>query len=323
MRLHWNVPNPSPVIIHLMKKIRLGTIALLLCLTLSLTAETIQILGVGNSFTVNSQKYLPQIIASDPEVDAVVACAYIGGCPLDKHMSLAKAHEANSEEGAKYTYKIDGKDAARNVSLKHMLQDREWDYITIQQVSTKSYKIESYYPHAKDLIDYIKKYAPQAEIIVHETWSHSVDSYRATDWGLDPREMYAKLHAAYNQIAEEYGLRIIPVGTAFENARKTEMWHYEPTSIDLNSLSYPEDKANLPDESKSMNRIFYWKKDKEDNWSVKTDGFHAGRNGEYLGGLMWYQFFFEKDPREITYKPEKMTEAQAVSLRQIAHDTIQ
>ncbi len=306
-----------------MKIIHSTIITLLLCITVNLTAETIEILGVGNSFTANSQKFLPQIIASDPDVDAVVGCAYIGGCPIDKHTSLAKAHEANPEDGKSYDYKIDNKSVGKKVALKHILQDREWDYITIQQVSTKSYKIETYYPHAKDLIDYIRQYAPQSEIVVHETWSHSVDSYRATDWGLDPREMYAKLHAAYQQIANENDLRIIPVGTAFENARATDMWHYEPTKIDLSSLSYPEDKGNLPDESKSMNRIFYWKKDKNDEWSVKTDGYHAGRNGEYLGGLVWYEFFFEKDPRQITYKPDGITEAQAESLRQIAYETVQ
>jgi hypothetical protein len=282
----------------------------------------IQILGIGNSFTVNAQRFLPQIIASDAEVEADVAGAIIGGCPLDKHVNLAKSHEADPETGKNYRYNVNGEYVPEKVSLKHILQDRDWDYITIQQVSTKSYKIETYYPYAKELIDYIHRYAPQAEIVMHETWSHSVYSHRATEWGLDPREMYAQLHAAYGQVAAENGLRVIPVGTAFEHARASDDWHYEPTTIDIEALRYPEDKDNLPDESRSMNITFRWRQDKEGNWFVGNDGFHAGPNGEYLGGLTWYAFFFGKDPRTLDYKPDQLTEAQAISLREIAHETI-
>ncbi|WP_269524858.1 DUF4886 domain-containing protein [Coraliomargarita parva] len=298
------------------------TVFLYVATALQATAEPIQILGVGNSFTANSQKYLPQIVASDPEVEADFAMAYIGGCPLDKHVNLAKSNEADPEKGLAYSYKINNKTVGSKVSLKHILQDREWDYVTIQQVSTKSYKIETYYPYAGELIDYIRQYAPQAKIVIHETWSHSVDSYRAKKWGLDPDDMYEKLHAAYKQIGAEFNLPIIPVGTAFQTARATDMWHYEPTTIDVSTLTYPEDKNNLPDQSKSMNNIFFWKKNKEGEWYVGNDGFHAGRNGEYLGGLVWYRFFFDKDPRNISYKPNGMGEAQAESLREIAFETV-
>jgi hypothetical protein len=282
----------------------------------------IRILGVGNSFTRNSMRYLPQIIESNPDVTADVAYAYIGGCPLDKHVALAEAHEADATQGNSYSYHMNGKTVGKHVSLQEMLEDGEWDYITIQQVSSKSFKIDSYYPYTQQLVDYIKKYALGAEIVIHETWSHSIDCDRVKSWNLGPDEMYAQLHAAYSQIAEEFGFRVIPVGTAFQNAKKLPLWDYQPTSIDITKLIYPQDKDRLPDQSKSLHNIFYWRKNQEGQWYVAKDGFHAGKYGEYLGGLVWYEFFFDEDAREVTYLPNGFSEAQAVSLRSVAHETM-
>ncbi|MBC2603807.1 DUF4886 domain-containing protein [Puniceicoccus vermicola] len=303
-----------------------ASVLLLAVLVSSVSAEgddgKIRILGVGNSFTRNAMRFLPQIVASEPSVEADVAYAYIGGCPLDKHVKLAEAHEANPEDGKKYSYNMNGKTIQKNVSLKEMLQDGIWDYVTIQQVSTKSYKIETYYPYAEKLIDYIHQYAPDAEIVIHETWPHSIDSYRYTDWGLDPKEMYEKLHAAYTQVAEEYGLKLIPVGTAFQNAKESPVWDYEATDIDVKTLVYPEDKDNLPDQSKSLHNVFFWRKNKEGEWYVGNDGFHANQNGEYLGGLIWNEFFFGIDPTTVTFAPKGMTEEQKTSLQEIAKETV-
>lgn len=289
---------------------------------LSAAEAPIRILGVGNSFTRNSMRYLPQILESKPEITADVAYAYIGGCSLDKHVTLAEAHEADATQGNQYSYNMNGKTIQKNVSLKEMLQDGEWDYVTIQQVSSKSYKIESFYPYAERLINYIKKYAPDAEIVIHETWSHSIDSHRVKNWNLTPDAMYDKLHAAYAQVGEEFDLRIIPVGTAYQNAKKLPLWDYQPTTIDTKALVYPEDKHGLPDESKSLHAIFSWSKNKEGDMYVRNDGFHAGKYGEYLGALVWYEFFFNQDAREVTYKPDGFSEEQAVSLRGVAHETV-
>lgn len=283
-----------------------------------------QILGIGNSFTQNAANYLPQIIKFSPEVEADVALAVISGSPLDKHVTLAKAHEANPESGNKYHFFMNHSLLKNGASLKEILQEREWDYITIQQVSTKSYKIDTYYPYAGELIAYIRQYAPNAEIVIHETWSHSIDSYRFKKRGLHPDDMYAQLHDAYKQIGNEYGLRVIPVGTAFQEAKKQPLWDYKPTEIDVSQLSYPEDKDNLPDESKSLHKIHFWQKDKETgNRKLINDGYHAGKYGEYLGSLVWYEFFFGKDARELTHVPKGFTMEQVISLRKIAHETMQ
>jgi hypothetical protein len=286
--------------------------------------KKIRILGVGNSFTVNSTKYLTSIIDSDKDVDADVGVAYIGGCSLDRHMAVAKAHEEDPEDpkGRIYQYIVNRKTVKKSAALKEMLLDGEWDYITIQQVSSKSYKPESFYPYARELHDYIKKYAPKATIVIHETWPHRIDCPRTKQWNLPPDAMYEKLHANYAKVAKELGVDVIPVGTAFQNAKKLPLWDYQATEgFDPKKLEWP---AELPDQSKSLHSGFWWATDKNDKTKkyVRVDGFHAGRNGEYLGGLVWYEFFFHKDARDITYMPKGMTEEQAKSLREVAHQTM-
>lgn len=308
-----------------MKSLMKLTTILLVTLSSSLlfaADASIRILGVGNSFTRNSMRYLPQIIESSSEISADVAYAYIGGCPLDKHVTLADAHEADAADGRQYLYNMNGKAIQKNVSLKEMLQDGDWDYITIQQVSYKSYKIETYYPYAERLIDYIKQYAPDAEIVIHETWAHSIDSSRVKSWDLKPDAMYEGLHAAYGQIAQEFELRVVPVGTAFQHAKTLPLWDYQPTDIDVEALVYPVDKNNLPDESQSLHSIFSWKKNKNGEMFVNNDGYHAGKYGEYLGALVWYEFFFDQDAREVSFLPEGFTAEQGESLRAVAHQTM-
>jgi hypothetical protein len=162
-----------------------------------------------------------------------------------------------------------------------------------------------------------------AQILIHETWSHSIDSYRFKEWGLAPDDMYARLHAAYAGIADELSMSVIPVGTAFEQAKATPMWDYQPTAVDTNVLTYPEDRDNLPDMSHSLHQVFYWHPDKENGgYRLVNDGFHANKNGKYLGALVWYRFFFGEDPRDVTFAPVEMSDEQAQSLRQVAFEVI-
>ncbi|MBC2601823.1 DUF4886 domain-containing protein [Puniceicoccus vermicola] len=280
------------------------------------------ILGIGNSFTENATRFLPEIAASDPEHDVVVGRAIIGASPLSLHVALARQHAENQEKGNNYGYDINNERIEKKASLEHILKDKKWDYVTIQQVSSKSHKAETFSPHAEKLIGYIHEYAPQAQIVVHETWPHNVDSYRTKKWNLQPDEMYERLHENYYNLAAEQGLRVIPVGTAFQEAQKMPLWDYEPVDFDVYSLPYPEGKSRMPDESKSLNKIFYWRKNSEGDWVIGTDGFHANKNGEYLGSLVWYGFFFRKDPREIEYQPRTLTDEQADSLREAAYITL-
>lgn len=287
-----------------------------------------KILGVGNSFTRNATKFLPQMISADPKINAEVGVAYIGGCDLQKHVTLANAHEQDESKGNQYQYTLDGKTKMTGASLKAILTAKNWDYITIQQVSSKSYKPESFHPYADDLITYIKKYQPDAQIVIHETWAHSPASPRVKTWNLSPGDMYQKLHRNYTDLAQKYDSKIIPVGTAFHQAKTTPEWSFEATPVDVRELnarlSWPEDKDNLPVNRKTLHNDVYWKKkgDSEER-AVFADGYHANYRGEYLGGLVWFESFFGKPATGVTYRPESISAAQAESLKKVAREAIE
>lgn len=288
----------------------------------------VRILGVGNSFTQNVANYLPQVINADKEIAAEIALAYRGGSTMEFHVTEAQKHEQDPREGMAYRYRVGGayvtgEDGKLKMhALKEILLDGKWDYITIQQGSPKTPFKESFYPYARELYDYIKKYAPDATIVVHETWPYRVDSPRLVRWKMTPQQMYERLHENYTQVAKELGVGLIPVGTAFNLAMQEEMWNFQlPEGFDRSKMKYPEDEKNLPDESRSLQSGFTWRDDKKNpgNKTLEVDAHHANGNGSFLGALVWYRYFFKKDPRELNYKPGFMSQEQADSLKMIAY----
>ena len=290
------------------------------------TTKKIRILGVGNSFTQNVTNYLPGIIKSDKDVNADIAMAYRGGSTMEFHVKEANKHEKNKETGKVYDYKHVGKKMEKGkkrpkFALKDILLDGKWDYITIQQGSPKSPFQKSFYPYARQLHDYIKKYAPDATVVMHETWPYRSDSLRLKKWKMTSQEMYEKLHANYTKVAKELGIGMIPAGTAFHIAKKDELWKFQlPEGFDMSKMKYPEDKDNLPDQSKALNRGFRWRKDKKDpnKKYLTVDAHHANGSGSYLAALVWYKYFFKKDPKALAYKPRFINAEQDKSLKMAA-----
>jgi hypothetical protein len=117
----------------------------------------------------------------------------IGGCDFERHMRHADAFEANPNdpEGRPYPGKL---------SLKELLTQDSWEYVTIQQASAKSFASETYHPHVERLISYIQKYTPQAEIVIHQTWAYR-DDHPFTGLAVhNPDEMYRGLRRAYDAL---------------------------------------------------------------------------------------------------------------------------
>lgn len=155
-----------------------------------------------------------------------------------------------------------------------------------------------------------------------QTWPYRQDSPRLARWEMTSEEMYEKLHANYTKIAEELDAGLIPVGTAFHLAKQEEMWNFQlPEGFDMAAMRYPEDVDNLPDQSKSLNRGFRWRADKDDPEKkvLDVDAHHANGNGSVLAAFVWYKYFFNQDPRALTIKPSYLSEEQADSLKACAN----
>ncbi len=272
-------------------------------------ASEISVLTIGNSFADSVFGYLPEIAASAGD-KIILERANIGGCPMDKHWALVEKSEADPTFKPYY-----GK-----FSLKEKLQSRKWDVVTIQQVSSKSWQPDSFNPYARNLYDYVKKYAPGAEVVIQQTWAYRFDDPRLAKWKIGQEEMYKRLTDAYNKAAAELKVRQIPTGDAVQLARQTQPKPYVPYApAVLKNLKHP---APLPSEQGSFARGFSWIKDKEGNYVIKNDPAHLNKRGEYLQSCVWYGFLFGKPTSDIKFVPKEISAEDARFLRETARKAL-
>jgi hypothetical protein len=273
------------------------------------TAKELAVLTIGNSFADSVFGYLPKIAESAGD-KIILERANIGGCPLDKHWALVEQSEADPTVKPYY----------KKFTLKEKLQSRKWDVVTIQQASGKSWKPETYSPYAKNLYDYVKKYAPDAEVVIQQTWAYRFDDKRLAAWEIDQKEMYKRLTDAYNKAAAELGVRQIPSGDAVQLARETQAKPYVPYDpAVLKTLKHPD---ALPSEEGSFAKGLSWGKDKAGEYIVKSDPAHLNKRGEYLQACVWYGFLFGKPVSEVKFVPKEVDGQDAAFLRAAAQKAL-
>lgn len=267
-------------------------------------SKHVKLLAVGNSFSQNATHYLNDIVEAGGDTLTFQTIS-IGGCPMSRHWTNALAFQNGSTD-------------SNAVAWKKLTADK-WNFVTIQQYSMFSYKIETYRPYAKQLHDYIKSQVPTAEVLVHETWSYRPDDpiYKGD---FKPADMYGQLRNAYETIAKEIGSRVIPVGDAFENARGDASWGgvFPDRNFDTKKAEYPA----LPNQTHSLNAGWSWTKDKSGKQVLKFDGHHANSAGEYLGGCVWYEFMFGHSVVGNKFVPKGLSADDAAILQRIAHQTV-
>lgn len=280
-------------------------------------AKTVRLLTVGNSFSQNATKYLDQIVESDGNVLIHHRCV-IGGSGPDQHLAKVAAHGKDPKDKAGLY--------GTGKSLEEELVAEKWDIITIQQASIRSHDSETYRPGMKNLYEFIKKHAPTSEVVLHQTWAYRVDDPRfqkPSEKAGEPKtqkEMYEGLSKSYRTIAKELGVRLIPVGDAFYAADTHAEWGYKPdTTFNAKTAMSP----NLPDQKHSLHVGWRWSKSADGKTALQMDGHHAGPAGEYLGGLVFYEFLFGRSCVGNKYRPTGMSEEDARFLQDTAHRAVE
>jgi len=299
-----------------MKRISIRSLLCLILVTVAFAngaqARTVRLFVIGNSFSGNATRYLPQL-AKEGGHELVMRRAELGGCSLQRHWNLVEAAEANPDDPKNKPY--GGK------SLRELLSSGTWDIVTIQQYSLLSGDVETYRPYAQKLRDFVKKLQPQAEVVVHQTWAYRSDAKGFSHIGggkraQSNREMWEKSRAAYHTIAAELGARLIPTGDAFWSVTSDPQWEYKKDpKFDFAKPVYPA----LPDQTHSLHAGYGWK----EKTTLTFDANHANDAGCYLGALVWYGFLFNESPEKLTFAPPKVPAAFAAHLRQVAWRTVQ
>lgn len=287
--------------------------ALLFCVSsFAGEARTVKLLTIGNSFSANATHYLGDLAKAGGHT-LIHQPLVIGGASFQVHAEKAQKHEADPKDKAGlYT---------SGRGLKENLELQKWDYVTIQQASIKSHDFATYQPYAGWLRDYITKHAPQARLLVHETWEYRKDDPRFSkpDDLKSQEEMYTGLRAAYDKIAAKFGARIIPTGDAFHLADTDPKWAYQTdTTFNPKAAKQPE----LPNQTHSLHVGWHWKKQKNGKTTLVMDGHHASMAGEYLGACVWYEVLFGESAVGNTFMPKGMDPTDARYLQETAHRAV-
>lgn len=123
------------------------------------------ILAIGNSFSQDATAMLMDL-AGQAGRPLAVCNLYIGGCSLEQHLCNAALNRMG------YDLQENGQSTGRTVSIKEALSLKRWDWITMQQASHFSAFYERYQPWAKSLAAYVRHWAPEARLAVHQTWAY-------------------------------------------------------------------------------------------------------------------------------------------------------
>ena len=260
--------------------------------------EKLKVLMIGNSFSLQMVPSMPPI-TKDLGLKLDICSMFVGGCSLERHWQNVCAPTSTPYSVTRATTD-GGERKAYKGNIPSVLASEKWDVVTIQQASHFSWKSETYHPWGDNLVKYIREKAPQAKIVVHETWSYTPWDGRLAEWKIDQTEMYEKLHSAYADFAKEYGFDIIPTGTAVQLVRKELPVRYTENSLGgdiVGSCKFVE---------------------KDGKWIPEGDVFHMGHDGDYLQALVWTAKLFGADVTKCSYKPDKMTDSRATFLRQMA-----
>ncbi len=226
--------------------------------------KAIKILGVGNSFTVDSMRhFLFGIFASAGYTDITLGYLNIGGCSIDTH------YDNLTNRLAAYEYWKNTDDdwvLYANATAVKAFGEAKWDVVTIQQVSSDSGRPATY-KNLAAVVDILRQTEPQAKILWHMTWAYqqNSDHWAFAYYNKDQMTMYNAITATVQeQVLPLTAIRgVIPSGTAIQNLRT----------------------SSLGD-------------------TLTADGHHLNDTyGDYTAALTWYCTITGESAETVTYRP--------------------
>ncbi|MGO3653598.1 MAG: DUF4886 domain-containing protein [Sphingobacterium sp.] len=246
--------------------------------------DTMKVLAIGNSFSEDALEDYLHELATDAGKKMIIGNLYIGGAPLELH--LKNAHN----NLAAYSYRkigLDGnKNTTKQVSIEQALADENWDYISLQQVSSYSGKYEVVMQSLPNLWTYIVAHVhSDTRLVYHQTWAYQQDSNHDgfKNYQEDQLVMYDSIMSVTSRLDDtgDYAY-VIPAGTAIQNGRTSSVGDH-----------------------------------------FTRDGYHLDLDiGRYTAALTWYGKLFDLNPNKTDYKPDQIDIKQAKIARDAARRAI-
>lgn len=257
----------------------------------------LRVLAIGNSFSEDAVEHYLWELGQEAGIDFVIGNAYRGGWSLAAHWKDASTRAANTD----YRKVVNGRRTNMGKrTIKDIITDEPWDVITLQQVSQEAGREVSYEPSLSLMIGYVKALATNDSVRLgfHQTWAYAQDSSHGGFANYDRNQflMYASIVAAVEEAMQNHRGDLqfyIPVGTAIQNARTTEL--ADPVIGDAQPV----------------------------NRELTRDGFHLNYTiGRYIAACTWLEALTGISPVGFKMRPKGVTPEQAALAQKAAHDAI-
>lgn len=182
----------------------------------------LDVLFVGNSFSIDTSSALPSILNSLGINNVNVYVLYKGGCSMKQHYEFYKSGENVYEL---YCYNSQGEQQLeRAISIGEVMQRFPYDVVVWQQYSLDSGDYTTYEPYLSKLIQAynITKLSPRTTFAFNETWAYASNNKNLTKYQTQ-KNMWKNISTSVRKMKAASGIDvIIPCGTAVQNAREVE-----------------------------------------------------------------------------------------------------
>ena len=193
----------------------------------TVTARSLKLLFVGNSFAVDTMEYAAEIARALGVEQIKLGTLYVGGCSIDMHYDHAM------RDLPAYVYHTNGGEGWTSVPeyrISDAVRSEDWDWIAIQHGThgTARYTSPECYENLTPLIRYIKELAPShTRIAFNLTWmgESTRQHHEILSYGGDVAAMRRRLVEVTRKVVVSNPLvdLLIPTGTAIENARTSHI----------------------------------------------------------------------------------------------------
>lgn len=174
--------------------------------------DSVRVVVLGNSFSIDATAYLNDLVLA-AGLDTTCICVYngvINGGSVKDWVEFYK-----SGQNKTFTKMAGSGPRVLWAPVSDVLK-RRWDVCVLLQSSATSYTWDSFEGVLDELVSIVRAECPVKNLVMAYAmpWSHTIDSH--------PREFDGNVECAI-RLSRDYGMRVIPVGMAVQNARNTRL----------------------------------------------------------------------------------------------------
>ena len=190
--------------------------------------ETLKVLFVGNSFSVDTAQHLPEVALSMGVKELHIGVLYIGGCSTRRHYTNITENIKGYDYYESYAHNGEWS-CTSGVSSNDAIVSDDWDVIALQHGTIDGSRNTdiAYYDKFAPLVAEINALAPKAKIYFNMHWvgeGHHTHP-EIVSFGGDTQKMYDIItDIVKNHISKTEKLfGITYAGTAIQNARTSKL----------------------------------------------------------------------------------------------------